>query len=171
MRCIVARAPQSKMELNMEKSQFSQLKRESTLQLLGLSLVTLGIYPAYYVKIQTQKIDGFAHAMTQIGRALPDLLLWFSCLSAVLLIATWGQPENIYLQLVSSVLNLTINIMYVVWAYKARNRVNAAFNSKEGDSTWFSGVWTLFLAVIYFNFKVNSINEGLQDPERFSVDA
>jgi len=58
------------------------------------------------------------------------------------------------LAVVSSVLSLVSSIMFIVWAFKFRNRLNRVTQS-AGKPTWCGPILTFFLNVLYLNYKIN----------------
>ena len=60
-------------------------------------------------------------------------------------------------------LSYTIDYLYIfltmVWAIKARNRLNNLLNLGNDEKNWFNGFWALIFQELYVNYKVNSIKE------------
>lgn len=60
---------------------------------------------------------------------------------------------------VSNLADMICGISIIVWGFKARNRMNQILDSAENDSKWFHGLWTFLFSPLYFNFKINQLNE------------
>ncbi len=146
----------------MQQNQFLQLKKQSTFLFIILTIFTLGIYAAHYVKEQSVKIDKLPHGLSNIGSAYTGTLLGLSYISLFTWLICTFAPESdelLPLYLVDSLLNFSISIMFLIWGFMARKRVNAAFNFEAGTSYWFHGFWTFVFSPTYFNYKVNCVCE------------
>ena len=146
----------------MQENRIIELKKQGTLELLVLSILTLGIYSAHYIKEQTPKIDALSHNKLNIGNAYVELLLYLSYISLGTFIFSLVSPENMMLNLVDSLLSFLVSLLSLIWGFKARNRVNAAFDFHKGSDNWIHGIWTLIFSQFYFNYKVNSIIESYE---------
>ena len=64
-----------------------------------------------------------------------------------------------------ALLNWAWIILELVWGFKARNALNFIYNFKKGSEPWFHGFWTFLFTQLYFNYKVNSLNERLAEAQ------
>ena len=58
----------------------------------------------------------------------------------------------------SSLVDKINSVAFIVWGFKARNRMNVILSAKKKENVWFHGLWTFLFAPLYFNFKVNKLN-------------
>ncbi|WP_260260478.1 DUF4234 domain-containing protein [Vibrio intestinalis] len=146
----------------MDNQSLLNFRSQSTWRLLALTIITLGVYSAYYIRTQTRKIDQLPHGMNNIGSAYTDLLLGLAYISLLTgLTSIFIFPENVSLGLVDSVLSIIVAIMQLVWGFKARNRLNVAFQFQPRTFYWFHGFWTFMFTPLYFNYKINCICDQL----------
>lgn len=143
----------------MQESHIMALRSQATWKLFALSIVTLGVYSAHYIKAQTVKIDKLPHGISDIGVSYTKLLLGLTYISLATLILSLLFPENTALRLSDNVLNLSTSIMTIIWGFKASNRINLIFNFNKSCEHWFNAAGTFFLSPFYFNYKVNCISD------------
>lgn len=143
------------------------LREQSTWRLVGLSIVSFGVYAAYYCRRQTQTLNGFLPRAQLLGEGLPGALIATNWLSLLLLVPYWLVDESHPLEVVSDAVDMTANVLFIAWGFAARRRMNALLGARPGEISWFHGLWTFFFTAFYFNFKVNQLgDEGVPSPER-----
>ena len=136
-----------------------KLKDQNTWRLLGLGVITYGVYFAYYIKRQTDKINTHLDEDTAISNGLISSIFVVSYLSAALLIPYVILPDDHPVTAISSIVDIIGSVMLLVWGFKARNRVNAVCSFNKDNKSWFHGFWTFVATPLYFNYKVNQLNE------------
>jgi hypothetical protein len=67
-----------------------------------------------------------------------------------------GSP----IETTSDATDLVGAILYLVWGFEARNRMNETLHTNCGEANWFNGFWTFVATPLYFNYKVNMLAEG-----------
>lgn len=137
-----------------------QLQDQSTWRLLGLGIVTGGIYWAHYIKKQTARLNARLAGEAVISAGFIHAILVLSYLSVALAIPYVLTGDGQAVNLVSNLADLASSGLLIVWGFKARNRVNTLSAFRKGDDGWFHGLWTLLLTPLYFNYKVNQLNAG-----------
>lgn len=141
-----------------------RLKSQSTWRLLFLSLITLGIYTSHYIKRQTTIINEHLDKDREISQSIVTAILVLSYLTAILIVPYVMVEEGHPLEKVSDSLDKVWSLLVLIWAFMARNRMNALLAAAKGEPHWFHGLWTFLFAVFYFNFKINKINNDLAEP-------
>ena len=137
----------------------SKLKWGSTWKLLGLGVITYAVYLTHYARKQTLVINEFCPEDRKIGKAFIVALFVVTYLSLALLPVYILVPEGHPLEKVSEVVDRINMIFLLVWAFKARNRLNAILKAHHGSDLWFGGVPTFFLTELYINYKINVLSE------------
>ncbi len=136
-----------------------QLRSQSTWRLAVLILITWGIYLAHYIRRQTNRLNQCLDEQHRISRALVISILILSYITVILavheILVEEGQGQPI-----SLLLNLTLAILVLIWAFKARNRMNMLLGVAPDEPGSFDETWTLLFAVLYFNFKINKLYES-----------
>lgn len=168
-----------------EKQFYSQLKSESTWKLFGLSVITLGIYLAYYIKKKSQKINNFLESDQRISDNFASGMVYISYISVMTLIfyfvaaylmifsldgeTYYSETNSIgatitlaFIRLISDLIGMIFNILVIVWAFKMRNRINSLNQYNPSDKKWFHGFWTFLFSTLYINFKINKIHTAIQ---------
>ena len=144
----------------------NRFREQSTWRLVGLGVITYGIYFAYYIKRQTHKINASLTDDQKISDGFINTLLIFSYVSLFLFFGYMVVDEGHPLEPISSVIDSVWNIMLIVWGFKARNRVNTIFEISKNDQPWFHGMWTFLFSELYFNYKINQICEQYVEKEK-----
>ena len=134
-----------------------QLKSQSTWRLVFLSLITLGIYGAYYIKLQTKIINQHLDREGQISATVATFIVALSCISAINLVLLEPHPVE------TALLDTVWSILVLIWVFKARNRMNMLLAVTKDQPQWFHGLWTFIFFYYYFNFKINRLNESIAE--------
>jgi hypothetical protein len=138
-----------------------QLRSQSTLRLLLLNLITFGIYTAYYVKRQTIIINNHLNQESQIPEGYVNAIIIFAWASAAVMILDLSVEVGRSFELLINFLSILWSILVLIWAFKARNRMNTLMSATKNGFYWFNGFWTFMFNALYFNYKVNRINERM----------
>lgn len=142
-----------------DRELIEKLKDQSTWRLFGLGFITYGVYFAYYVRRQTDKINAHLDGQAAISDGFVSSFFVMSYLSAALLVAYIFVPYGNPIETASDFADWIWVVMLLVWGFKARNRVNSVCRFDPSSPNWFQGVWTFLLTPLYFNYKVNQLNE------------
>ncbi len=145
----------------MAKELLSKLKYQSTWRLLYFSFITLGVYLGYYIKRQTAVINAELEPEKEIDFMLTESIFIILYLNAVLFFAFFmvGPEHKAFIERTSNLGNFATNILIMVWGFKMKNRMNLALEAVRGSDTWFHTAWTFLFSPLYFNYKVNALNE------------
>jgi len=136
-----------------------ELKNQSTWRLFFLTVVTFGVYSAHYIRRQTNILNKSLSEDDQISSWFIGAILFLSYASLALLVPSLLAENGHDIEGVANSLDRIGNIAFVIWAFKARNRMNTILQSVSGSRNWFHGLWTFLFGVMYFNYKVNKLNE------------
>ena len=143
-----------------DENLIEQLKDQSTWRLLVLGIVTGGIYFAHYIKRQTARINNRLEGDAVISGGFIDAIIVLSYLSVALAILNCVPDEEVHAtRQLSSLADQSWGILLIIWGFKARNRLNALYAFGKDDEGWFHGLWTFLFTPLYFNYKVNLLNE------------
>ncbi len=129
---------------------------------MGLIFITLGVYYGHYIKRQSKPIDELIPAGQEPippMLATTVLVLGYVALPFFFAIAFVNDPKMI--ALVSSVIHYIWLTCLCVWCLVAGRRMNLIHSAEEGSDIWFHGFWGMFFTPLYFNYKVNKLNEML----------
>lgn len=135
------------------------LKSQSTWRLVFLSIITLGIYFAHYIRRQTNILNQNLSGSERISGSFISAILVLSYVSAFLMVPYSLVEEGHIIESISDLADGVLNILLLVWAFKARNRMNVILRAQAGSSKWFHGLWTFLFIGLYFNYKVNQLNQ------------
>lgn len=150
----------------MERDEIlNSLRRESTWRLFFLGLITLGIYFAYYIKRQTACMNQYLNQEKRISEELVKIILILSYISAIFFIPYILVEEGSPIEAISNLLDTVLEILLVIWAFKARNRMNMLLSATKGSEFWFHGLWTFLFTALYFNFKINKLSTTVTKTE------
>lgn len=146
------------------KELVSHLKSQSTWRLVLLSLITLGVYTAHYIKRQTRIINEQLDKKRQIPEVLVATILVLSYVSIILLIPNIMVEEGHPITKICGLLDKLWSLFIIIWAFNARNRMNQLLAVNKGQPHWFHGFWTFLFSPFYFNFKINRLNDDFAKP-------
>ncbi len=137
-----------------------KLKSQSTWKLIGLGIITYGVYFAYYIQSQSKVINSAINNDSNISPGFISSILVMSYASLAMFIAYLFVEEGHPIEGISGLVDIIVGIMLIVWGFKARNRVNAYCELSTKSDIWFHGLWTFLFTLLYFNYKVNCILEN-----------
>ena len=136
------------------------LQRFSTWLLLFLGIFTYGVYFAHYCARQSRIINRVLEEDREIPDWLVDSILVVSYGSVALFLGCLFVDDKHPVAFLSSISDLVWTILLLVWGFYARNRMNEISGAVRGAPAWFHGLWTFMFTPMYFNYKVNVLNEA-----------
>lgn len=144
---------------NSQYGLYSSLKKQGTFTLLVLTSITFGIYMAFYIKRQTKILNTALDAPRRIGDALVTTVVLLLFIAAPIAINNMFEfliilPSDPLFQ-AAQIVDTISSIFLIIWAFKARNRMNQLNDMPKGSKIWFSGLFTFLFTALYFNYKVN----------------
>lgn len=128
--------------------------------LLLLGVISYGLYWAYYARSQTQKINAEVDESLQISTFFVHTLFVMSHLSFVFfLFYTLSGEAAVNSIMGREFVDIIRTLMLVLWGLLARDAVNAHCEIKDTDEDWFNAPLSFFFSPLYFNYKVDLLNE------------
>lgn len=143
----VYKAPESSLLNNTEKGSITQMKRFSAWGVFGLTLITVGIYPIYWLYNRAESINLF-HS-NKISKNLLNSFLLFVVLSFAIEIFLNIYPNNDLVNILSVIVSIIYLILYLVVLFAIRNRLKAIIG------TAISPVLTFLFNAIYLQYRIN----------------
>ncbi|PWK48593.1 DUF4234 domain-containing protein [Pleionea mediterranea] len=141
-----------------------RFRKESTLQVLVLCVITIGGYLMYKLYQLSKEINKNSN---EISKRFMLLTILFFILSTISLL--WGVANLPDTQLLKAHLPIHIfsSVLDVVWIVKVRNQLNSLSGAKKGQKEWLNAYLTSIFHVIYFQHMINNnyeatINKSLQ---------
>ena len=143
----------------MDNKIIPELKYGSTWKLLGLALITYGVYLAHYIKTKTAVINEHCEADQRISDSFVTFIIVINYLSLALLFPYLFVEETHPIAVLSALVDVVCSVTWIVWGFKARNRMNVILSASKADKEWFHGLWTFLFTPLYFNIKINRLNK------------
>jgi len=142
----------------MENKITPKLEYGSTWKLLGLGIITYGVYFAHYIKKQTTVINEGLEENEKISDSFITFVMVISYVSLGFFFAYLFVEETHPIAGISSLVDFINNVAFIVWGFKARSRMNRILSAQKKENEWFHGLWTFLFTSLYFNFKINKLN-------------
>ena len=136
------------------------LKKESTWKLFFLTVITLGLYSAFYMKRQSEVLNGYLEDDSKIGPALVKLAFLSAFLGIGLVFAPFIVPDDSLklVETISAIDNLFYSIIVLIWGFLACTRMNYLLDAEEkGNPLRSSKWWVLLFGVFFVNFRINKM--------------
>lgn len=143
----VYQAPESTLLNSNGDNDITQMKRFSAWGVFGLSVITLGIYPIYWLYNRAESINQF-HS-NQISKNLINSFLVVALSSFAIGLIPFFAPENAMFAGLSTLTNIAYMVLYLVLLFTIRNRLNDIIGTK------INGILTFFLNAIYLQYRIN----------------
>jgi hypothetical protein len=125
----------------------AEFKKRSWLVILVLSLITLGIYPAYWFSNIKKQADSLS-VSKRVNTILSSIFVLVAVLRFGLNIDLFGLVNTNYYN-IGLYLNFVYAILYVVLCFSVRSVVIAKFNAKVNP------VLTFFFGPLYLQHRIN----------------
>ncbi len=135
---------------------FKNFKRFTAWGVFGLTIITLGIYPVYWLYTRAQVINKFHD--TKISVPLLQAFVATVIASIVLEATTGVLSENSIILVLSGLASLAQIILYLVVLFTVRNRLVEVLGRDIGP------ILTFFAASIYLQYKINETIDEANEP-------
>ncbi len=140
---------------------FERFPAVSLLQILLLSVATLGIYGWWWMYSRSRILNTLLPEGQGIDPRFMHLNLGGFAITLVLAIALAAQPDNTSLEATVNVLSMAINIMALFWLFRFRSALHVLLGA-AAENYHFNAFWTFLLQVIYLQHRINMIREHNQ---------
>ncbi|MCB1214026.1 MAG: DUF4234 domain-containing protein [Deltaproteobacteria bacterium] len=145
----------------MSQEVIKKLEWGSTFKLVIFSIISLGIYVAYYIARQTKVLNEVLPEEKKINQALIKAIFIFAYVGIVSIVLVFFIPEENPLIKILDAVDRVFGFLLLYWSFVVRERMNKdLLESQKGSPTWFNGIATFFFSPFYINYKVNTLNEN-----------
>ncbi|OMH29091.1 DUF4234 domain-containing protein [Motiliproteus sp. MSK22-1] len=152
-------APEATLERSLTGGeQITAFPRFSTWWVLLLSMVTLSIYSLYWIYSRTKILNRLVPENPISFWIYASPILFFIVGIIVnFMIGFYGAEAGSGLTVFSNIVSLVNLIIFIVWAYSFRNRLNRLAGVEKGDKCYAGPILTFFLNSLYMSYKVNQL--------------
>ena len=140
-------APNSDLAVASDDQISGNFDRFSAWWVFLLTIVTLGIYPVYWVYTRAQTVNRIQD--NQIAPAWLYLMVIFFVLTIVI---GFIAPENVNL---ANGLNIAYFVTLLASLFKVKNRLQKLMSESTGSNYTLGPVLTFFFHSIYLQYKIN----------------
>jgi len=130
-----------------------RLPRISTWSVVGLSIISLGIYYTYWLYTRTQIINQVHDE--KIPMSVPHTVIGLLLLNFIFSIISTINPDNVDYRQLASLSGLCFSLANVFWVFMLRNRIHRMTKAGEKSLFWINGIFTFLFQVAYLQFKIN----------------
>ena len=124
-----------------------------TLNMVLLSIATLGLYLLLWLVRVNQKIT----ETTKIKLVDNSYIIWLAvCLGWS---GSLSNVDDALFDVLSGILIIAANALYIVWAFKAKNAISEYALSEHKIDLRMNAFYTFFLNVFYINYCINDLPE------------
>ena len=137
---------------------FYGLTRKSVWLMIGLAIITLGIYQPYWYLTRLQRFNALSSAAKFNQTAILIWLVWF-VVDAIIIVFVIVSPESPAVQsleVIESLFNLVAAIFAIILAFRAKRILQEHLAVNENDFSM-SGVATFFFQFFYIQYKINRL--------------
>jgi len=148
------------IQKNNDNKNILEFKRFSAWGVLGLSIITLGIYPIYWLWSRAEIINRLHEK--KITKP------WLIALVATTIISTvmsFIPSEDPTFLIVSSVMGLAYFVPYIVVLFGARNNLQDIMGSESNEAYRLNAVLTFLASAIYLQYKINQCIDNTVAPQ------
>jgi hypothetical protein len=146
--------------LGQDVSKIKVFKRFTTWGVVGLAIITLGIYGYYWMYSRTKTLNTLIPENKIAGWLVPAVI-GLGIINIIMSLLPLGAPELAEsFALVSLPFSLIGFVLIIVWAFKFRNRLNIISGSSKGNVFWLGPILTFFFQLYYFQYKINQMHDA-----------
>lgn len=140
-------APNSDIVNETGSSDIHCFTRFSAWGVFGLSIVTLGVYPFYWMVTRSKIINN--NVKQPISAALINVNIAIYIVNFVLsIVAEAIGPQMVML---SGLISIVYLVIYLIWLFKMRDKIEEIMGRRGA----LSGIMTFFFNALYFQYKIN----------------
>jgi len=150
------RTPEAPLKQAVDKESILLFKRFTAWGVFGLTIVTIGIYPVYWMYSRATVINSFHE--NKISPVFLYTLVVAVILSTATLFFGPGDTEVI----IGGVITIVYFVVYLIVLFKIRNRLQVIVNQTSDKTYNLSIILTFFFYVIYLQYKINECIDDLQ---------
>jgi len=142
--------PEANLNTTGVNGKVLNFKRFTAWGVFGLSIITLGIYPIYWMYTRALTVN--QNHDNKISMGLLQGLVGI----AVLSFASGFLGTSSEAQMVSQLISVAYFVIYLTVLFSLRNRIQEVINS-DGSAfqSHLSGIMTFFFNTIYLQYKIN----------------
>ena len=145
--------PSSETALDIIKT----LPRLTVWAVIGLSLITFGIYSIYWLYNRSEKFN----AVLSEELRIPNWTIKGAIISYIVyMVCSIGASFIPDLGLLTALFLVVYVVLFVMWIYKFRGAMNTLTETQRGDKVWVGPILTFFINVYYFQYKINQIHDN-----------
>ena len=146
--------------LGQDVSKIRVFKRFTTWGVLGLAIITLGIYGYYWMYSRTKTLNTLIPE-NKVASWIVPAVIGLGIINIIMSLLPLVSPElALSLSLVSLPFSLIGFVLIVMWAFKFRNRLNIISGSSKGNVFWLGPILTFFFQLYYFQYKINQMHDA-----------
>ncbi len=145
--------------LNQDVNKIKSFKRFTTWGVIGLAIITLGIYGYYWMYTRTKVLNNLIPENKVAPWIIPAIIV-LGLINIVFSLLPLISPELASLAALGSILGIIVFILTVTWAFMFRNRLNIISGSNKGDVFWLGPILTFFFSLYYLQYKINQMHDA-----------
>lgn len=150
------RTPDAELVKSADASNVLKLGRFSAWAVFGLTVITLGIYPLYWMYTRAGSINKIHE--NKISSALLISLVVVTLLSFASNFLDQTQPEMV---IGGMVVGIVYMVLYLIVLFKIRNRLQDILSQAQAGSFHVGPVLTFFFFCIYLQYKINQCIDSI----------
>jgi len=146
--------------IGQDVEKIKSFKRFTTWGVVGLAIITLGIYGYYWMISRTKVLNSLIPENKIAGWVVPSVIA-IGVINIFLSLLPSVAPEVAAQAAVISIpLSLIGFVLVLIWAFKFRNRLNIISGSSKGNVFWLGPILTFFFQLYYFQYKINQMHDA-----------
>ena len=149
----------------------AQFPRFSAWWVLLLSVATLALYLGYWLYTRSRLLGKLAPAYSVPPTVVYAGAVIFVGNFAIGFVLALLYPDDRAMELVANVVNIFGQLVFLVWLFWFRNRMNALARAEGLEGRWLSALLTLFFSAIYLQYKINEAIDAEKDRAAGAPDA
>ncbi len=152
------KAPDAQLTKTGNDSSILKFSRFSAWGVFGLTIITLGIYPIYWMYTRATIVNSLHEK--KISSALLNSLVVVTILS---FLSNFISESGMALLLAGAVVSIVYLVIYLMVLFKIRNRLQDIINRSSKTEHVLGTGFTFFFFTIYLQYKINQCIDGVSE--------
>ncbi|NKB38689.1 MAG: DUF4234 domain-containing protein [Gammaproteobacteria bacterium] len=143
----IYKAPESDLSTTQNADDVNNFERFSAWAVFGLSIITFGIYPLYWLFTRAKTVNTFHSNLISPKMIMATGIIFI--INIVFQVLAGVYEENMAIVSSSALINLVYLVFYLILLFSLRNRIRDIIGKSVNP------VFTFFASAIYLQYKIN----------------
>ena len=134
-----------------------KLPRLSVWTVLGLTIITFGLYHLYWMLTRSRIINQIQDK--KVPSILINAVFGLMLLNLSFAFISSANPDDLDAAMHSNIINVIYSLVNLYWIFLIRDRILLIANANKETGFWIHGFLTFLFQVLYMQYKINQYHD------------